>query len=185
MTQAKTLITHVALLRGINVGGKNRLSMKDLVEMFAAAGCLDVRTYIQSGNIIFRAPQAKADKVPVLISKSIADKFGHRIPVVMRTAAQLQDALHNNPFLLAGGSAELLHLLFLADKPDAERVAGLDSARSAPDAFVVREREIYLQLPNGAGSSKLTNAYFDSKLATISTGRNWRTVLKLHELMQG
>ncbi|MCU1318566.1 MAG: hypothetical protein JWP98_84, partial [Edaphobacter sp.] len=77
------------------------------------------------------------------------------------------------------------HVYFLAGMPTAGDVAGLDAGRSAPDAFAVIGREIYLQLPNGMGRTKLTNAYFDSKLKTVSTARNWRTVLKLVEMVGG
>jgi uncharacterized protein (DUF1697 family) len=178
------LATRVALLRGINVGGKNRLPMPDLVQMFVAAGCADVRDYIQSGNIIFRVSQAKADKLSGVISKRIAEAFGYRIPVVLRTAAELGDIVQNNPFLKAGASEAALFVMFLASLPEAANIAALDPDRSPPDRFLVRGREIYLHLLTGAADSKLTNAWFESKLATISTGRNWRTVLKLHQMMQ-
>lgn len=180
----RTLTTHVALLRGINLGSKNRLPMPDLVQMFVAAGCADVRNYIQSGNIVFRASPAKAEKLPGLIAKRIAEAFGFRVPVVLRTAGQLADIIQNNPFLKAGASEAMLHVMFLASMPEARSIAALDPDRSSPDAFLVRGREIYLHLPNGVADTKLTNAWFDSKLATISTGRNWRTVLKLQETMQ-
>jgi uncharacterized protein (DUF1697 family) len=179
------LATHVALLRGINVGSKNRLPMPDLVQMFVAAECADVRNYIQSGNIIFRASHTKAEKLSGLISKRIAEVFGYRIPVILRTAAQLGDIIENNPFLKAGASEAMLHVMFLADLPKASNIEALDPDRSPPDRFHVRDRDIYLHVPNGVADTKLTNAWFDSKLATISTGRNWRTVLKLHEMMQG
>ena len=172
----------MALLRGINVGGKNLLPMKDLARFFADAGCADVRTYIQSGNVLFLANPTKAEGLPGLIAKGIADRFGYRTPVVLRTVEELGETMRNNPFLNTGASESWLHVLFLASPPDAHRVAALDPLRSPPDACVVRGREIYLQCPNGAGKTKLTNAYFDSKLATISTGRNWRTVTRLFEL---
>ena len=143
-----------------------------------------MRTYIQSGNVLFTASRARAEKLPGLIASGIADRFGYRIPVLLRTAADLGETIGNNPFLQAGAPENWLHVLFLANQPDAGRVATLDPLRSPPDAYAVRGREIYLQCPNGAGSTKLTNAYFDSRLATISTGRNWRTVLKLLELAQ-
>jgi uncharacterized protein (DUF1697 family) len=179
------LATYAALLRGINVGGKNLLPMSDLVQMFVAAGCADVRNYIQSGNIIFRASQAKAEKLPVLIEKRITEAFGHRVPVIVRTTGQLGEVIRNNPFLKEGASEATLHVMFLATQPEARKIAALDPDRSPPDAFAVRGQEIYLNLPNGAARTKLTNAWFDSKLNTMSTGRNWRTVLKLHEMMQG
>ncbi len=176
--------TYVALLRGVNVGGKNKLPMKDLGEMFVAAGCRDVRTFIQSGNVLFCAAPALVKRLPGLIAERIAERFGYKTPVVLRSAVQLEAVLGNNPFLGADGVTEdSLHVMFLADTPGTEAVGGLDLNRSPPDRFVVRGGEIYLQLPNGAGKSKLTNAYFDSKLRTVSTGRNWRTVTKLRELM--
>jgi len=171
-------------MRGLNLGAHNRLPMTDLVQVFVEAGCGDVRTYIQSGNVIFKASQSKLEKLPGLIAKRILERFGYKIPVVLRTAEQLGETIQNNPFLKAGASEETLHVYFLAGVPDARNLTALDSARSAPDAFLVRGRDIYLQLPNGMARTKLSNAYFDSKLATISTARNWRTVLKLFELMQ-
>lgn len=177
-------VTHVALLRGINVGGKNKLPMKDLGEIFIEAGCSDVRTYIQSGNVILVASAGLAPRLPDLITAGIARRFGYRIPVVLRTADQLGDVLGHNPFLEAGAAEDELHVVFLADVPAPDRVDALDPGRSPPDAYVVRGREIYLRLPNGVAGTKLTNPYFDSKLATISTARNWRTVTKLFELSQ-
>ncbi len=177
--------TYVGLLRGINVGGKNKLPMKDLAEIFVEAGCGEVRTYIQSGNVIFRAAPAERPRLPGLITAEIARRSGYSIPVVLRTAGELAGVLRNNPFLNAGVSEAELHVLFLADLPARRCVLALDPDRSPPDAFAVSGREVYLRLPNGAARSKLTNAYFDSKLATTSTGRNWRTVTKVFELAQG
>ena len=158
------------------------LPMKDLTCLFEDAGCAGVRTYIQSGNVIFSGSQAKAEKLPGRIAKAIEDRFGYRTPVVLRRAEELGETIRNNPFLHAGAAENFLHVMFLASEPDPGAIAALDPDRSPPDAFVVRGREIYLLCPNGAGSTKLTNAWFDSRLSTISTGRNWRTVLKLYEL---
>ena len=158
--------------------------MKDLARLFEEAGCGAVRTYIQSGNVLFTLSQAKADKLSARITGSIADRFGCQIPVVLRTAEELGETIRHNPFLKAGAPENWLHVLFLAGQPDAARVAALDPLRSPGDSFAVRGREIYLQLPSGAGNTKLTNAWFDSRLATVSTGRNWRTVCKLFELAQ-
>ena len=176
---------HVALLRGINLGGRNRLSMKDLSFMFSDAGCASVATYIQSGNVVFQAPPAIARRIPDLIEKAISKTFGYQVPVVMRTGGELRKIVRGNPFLRAGAEEATLHVAFLATRPAAARVKVLDPDRSPPDAFAVRGREIYLHCPKGYGRSKLTNAYFDSKLATFSTVRNWRTVMTLLELAYG
>jgi uncharacterized protein (DUF1697 family) len=176
--------TYLALLRGINVGGKNKLPMKDLQAMFVAAGCEDVRTYIQSGNIIFDAAPPVVTTLPDGITARIAEHSGYRVPVIVRTAKEMDDIIRHNPFIAQRADENTLHVLFLADQPSAERVASLDADRSPPDEFIVRGKEIYLHLPNGAGRTKLTNAYFDTKLATVSTGRNWRTVTTLFAMMQ-
>lgn len=174
---------YLALLRGINVGGKNKLPMADLREIFAAAGCRDVRTYIQSGNVLFNADADAVAALPALIAARIAAHSGYRVPVVLRSAGELGDAIRNNPFPAAEAAPQTLHVLFLADRPDTVRVAALDPDRSPPDTFAVNGREVYLHLPNGAAETKLTNAYFDTTLGTTSTGRNWRTVTTLYEMM--
>jgi uncharacterized protein (DUF1697 family) len=104
---------------------------------------------------------------------------------VLRTSAEIDAVIRGNPFLKAGAGEEMLHVCFLADRLGKDLVAGLDAGRSAPDTFAVVGREIYMQLVNGVARTKLTNAYFDSKLKTVSTVRNWRTVLKLAELVKG
>ena len=175
--------TYVALLRGINVGGNNKLPMKDLAALVTACGGRDVRTYIQSGNVVFGAAARVDEKaLATKLSERIAADHGLAIPVVLRSAAELARAAERNPFLAAGKAIETLHVMFLADAPDKAAVTSLDPRRSPPDELAVVGREIYLHLPNGAGRSKLTNAYFDAKLKTVSTARNWRTLLALIEL---
>ncbi len=173
----------MALLRGINVGGKNKLPMKDLAGLFREAGCADVRTYIQSGNVLFSAATDPATKILPLIEKRIADRFGIRVPLVMRTAEEIERVTRTNPFL-RGEDTSALHVAFLASRPTQQQVDSLDPSRSPPDAFVVQGREIYLHCPNGIARTKLTNAWFDSRLATTSTLRNWKTVLALLELVR-
>ena len=177
------LDTYIALLRGINVGGKNKLPMQALIGICAEAGCIAVQTYIQSGNVIFQAHSESAEEISLKIAALMTERFGYRAPVVLRTAKQLEEAIRGNPFLEQNLPPETLHVMFLADLPSAEQVASLDPARSAPDAFAVRGSEIYLHLPNGVKDTKLTNAYFDAKLATVSTSRNWKTVTTLLQLL--
>jgi uncharacterized protein (DUF1697 family) len=172
------------LLRGVNVGGKNRLPMADLAAMFTEAGCKEVRTYIQSGNVVFSSSPETAKGVPGLISQSITERFGFQVPVVLRTSDEVRRVAADNPFLRAGAKVDTLHVVFLAGKPERRRVDALDAKRSPSDSFVVRGREIFLCLPNGVAGSKLSNSYFDSTLATTSTVRNWRTVGKLIEMTQ-
>ena len=175
----------VALLRGINVGGKNRLRMKELIALFVDAGCDDVRTYIQSGNVVFRTGPAVGEEISSIISASILSRFGYRVPVITRTAREFQEIVRANPFVKAGAEADKLHVIFLAELPDGAQVEALDPDRSPGDEFAVQGREIYLHCPNGVARSKLTNSYFDSRLSTTSTTRNWRTVQRLFELATG
>jgi uncharacterized protein (DUF1697 family) len=176
--------TFVALLRGVNVGGKNKLPMKDLAAICTDAECRDVATFIQSGNVIFDASSKLATQLPGRIAGRIDERFGYRTPVILRTTEQLAAVVANNPFLQRGVAEALLHVLFLPAPAAPDRVDALDPNRSVPDAFAAFGSEVYLMLPNGAGRTKLTNDYFDARLATMSTGRNWRTVTKLLELMR-
>jgi uncharacterized protein (DUF1697 family) len=177
--------SYLALLRGINVGGKNKIRMTELSAMFVEAGGKNVRTFIQSGNVIFDSNDRISAKVPLRVAEQITKSFGYNTPVVLRSRVELEDAISNNPFLKAGAPEDSLFHVILADLPATSKIEALDPNRSPGDEYIVRGREIYLRLPNGVADSKLTNAYFDSKLATTSTGRNWRTVTKLLELMKG
>jgi uncharacterized protein (DUF1697 family) len=175
---------YVALLRGINVGGNNKLPMTDLRAMFVAAGCEGVQTYIQSGNVIFSAAPDLAASIASTVSAAIAEKFGYRTPILLRTAAQLREVLAHNPFLQDGAGEEMLHVMFLADEATPEQIGALDPKRSETGRFAARGQDIYLFLPRGVAETKLNNAFFDTKLRTVSTGRNWRTVTRLLALAE-
>ncbi len=180
--RSSPIATHVALLRSVNVGGNNKLPMADLAQILAQLGCSGVRTYIQSGNAVFEAEQALADEIPALLPKRIAKRFGFEPPVVVRSAKQMEAIAASSPFPVPGEGRDSLHVLFLSTRPTKVQIAALDPARSPGDRFAVQGSEIYLYLTNSAADTKLTNAYFDSKLKTMGTGRNWRTVLKLVEM---
>jgi uncharacterized protein (DUF1697 family) len=174
--------TYVALLRGINVGGKNLLPMKALADMFRDEGATDVSTFIASGNVIFDAAPKLAAGLAPRIERRIAADFDLRVPVVLRSAAELATAVAKNPFVARGADENQLFVMFLADAPAAQATRALDPKRSPPDEFALVGRDLYLRLPNGAARTKLTNAYFDKALATVGTARNWRTTRKLLEL---
>lgn len=161
------------------------IAMASLAELFEQANCQSVETYIQSGNVVFTADSKTAGKVPAAICNAIKSQLGFQTTVVIRSQAELQRVVNSQPFSKSEILPECLHVVFLADLPDGERSAMLDLQRSPPDQFEILGKEIYLYLPNGMGKTKLTNAYFDSKLKTVSTARNWRTVQKLLELMRG
>ncbi len=173
---------YVALLRGVNVGGRNKLPMADLRDIFTAAGCSAVRTYIQSGNVVFDAKQDLAKRVPEIVAESIRRRFGYETVVVVRSREELRQIVASNSFDTAG-DPRFLQVAFLENTPGAEAVSRLDPQRSPPDAFAVRGRNVHLHYPNGVARSKLTNEYLAAQLQTASTMRNWRTVLTLLEMV--
>ena len=174
----------VALLRGINLLGRNKVPMKELATLCEKAGCCEVRTYIASGNVVFAAPSRGCDGLAEKISTAIEKQMGHRPVVVLRSMKEMTAIVRENPFLKAGADGDLLHVMFLSEKPTAEAVKTLDPNRSPGDEFIVRGKDIYLKLPKGVAESKLNNQFFDSRLKTVSTGRNWRTVTTLLEMMK-
>lgn len=174
--------TYVALLRGINVGGKNKLPMKDLTAIFGDAGARDVRTYIQSGNVVFTASPGSIDALADSVTREIEARLGLTIPVVIRSHAELEAALEANPYLDRAANPKALHVMFLKDHPAPSAVAALDPNRSPPDELTVVNREVFLHCPNGIGRSKLTNTWMDRALATVSTARSWNTVNALVDM---
>ena len=118
--------------------------MKGLAKLFVAAGCAEVRTYIQSGNVVFRASDAAAARIGAAVTAAIEKRFGLAVPVVVRSAAELREVVRNNPFIGKGDDGALF-VSFLADRPDRGKVASLDPKRSPPDQFLVRGGEVYLK----------------------------------------
>jgi uncharacterized protein (DUF1697 family) len=177
--------THVALLRGINVGGRNRIPMVRLVDIFESAGYTRVRTYIQSGNVVFDAPSGAILQIPTHVSALIKQQLALDVPTVARTASEFEQIVMANPFLSAHNpDLSALHVGFLANRPSAGQVAAIDVHRSPPDECVSCDRELYLRCPNGLARTKFTSAYLDRTLGTTTTIRNWRTTLAVLDLVR-
>ena len=169
----------VAFLRGINVGGHHRVQMADLRALFVELGYPSVSTLLQSGNVLFRADGADLAPIGVELERGFEARFGFAAPFVMRTVVEMTEVAARNPFPESVRDPAKLHVLFLADAPGPEIVAGLDPAQSPPDEFVVDGRHVYVHYPAGAGRSKLR-----LDLGTVATARNWNTVTKVLELMR-
>lgn len=133
-------MTHLALLRGINVSGKNMIRMPVLSEIFSGLGCRDVSTYIQSGNVLFNASKTVAAKLESQIETAIQDQLGLSVPVIVRSRAEFSEAVAANPFPEAVSSPKRLNLMFLKLQPEAAALASLDPDRSAPDRYQVLGR---------------------------------------------
>jgi uncharacterized protein (DUF1697 family) len=173
---------HIALLRGINVGGRHRLPMKELIELFEAAGCGAVTTHIQSGNVMFEGSAACARAASSRVAKGIEAAFGFSSPVIVRSLPAFRKAVGAHPFDGPGVEPSKLMVGFLDRRPDPGSARGLEPERFLPDRVELRGSEVYLHYPNGAARSKLTNAWLDRTLGVVSTVRNWNTVTKLVEL---
>jgi uncharacterized protein (DUF1697 family) len=172
------LTAYAALLRGINVGGNNKVQMSELRGLFEKLGHSDVVTYIQSGNVVFRATRADAGP----IERRITEVFGLEVTVILRAAAELAAVAAGNPFLVEGAEPKQLYVVFLDREPTAEAVARLEPDRSPGDRFSLSGTDLYLDLATGAGRTKLSLDYLERRLGVKGTARNWNTVLKLAEL---
>lgn len=167
---------HVCLLRGINVGGKNKVPMQALREAFSGSGFTDVATYIQSGNVVFRSDLDE----PAIVARceeAIRERFKLSIGVVVRTESEVRKLVGRPPF--PGADAARVMVYFCSAHP----AASLDPARSPKDAVVSDGRHVIVHCPDGLASTKYTQDYVDRTLATRATGRNWRTVLELARMM--
>jgi len=181
----------VALLRGINVGGHHKIAMADLRQVFTRLGFGDVASYIQSGNVVFTSPLRSVAELAAEIEDEILKSFGFGVPVALRSAEQLAVVASANPFVERGADMAAMSVGFLAGVPEPDRVRGLladplaDPAATGGDEFSLSGAEVYLHHPNGYGRTKLTNNFFDRRLRTMMTVRNWRTVLTLLEMTGG
>jgi uncharacterized protein (DUF1697 family) len=172
--------TVVALLRGVNVGGHNTLPMAQLRSIAADAGFCDVRTYIQSGNLV-ATTTLDASAAGDLLAEAILTATGLSLSVIVRTAEQWSDIIAANPFPDAVDPGRELHVVFLP-APATEVVRAFDASTFAPEAFAVTGAEVYLHLPDGMGRSKLAVAVTRVPEIAAGTARNWNTVLQLASL---
>jgi uncharacterized protein (DUF1697 family) len=173
----------LALLRGVNVAGRSMLSMAELKSQLDASGLPDVRTHLNSGNLLLLPGLTEPAELARLIQQVIRDRFDLEIGVIIRTREELEDVVARNPLLEPGVTGTQLHGIFLAETPDERQVADLDHNRSLPDRFVVSGKEIYVHYPRGSGRSKLNLDYFERTLGVIGTARNWNTVTRLLEML--
>ena len=165
----------IALLRGVNVGGHRKVPMADLRSWLLAAGLGDVRTYIQSGNVVLE--HAPRIDVAALVHDVIEDRGGFDVPVIVRSAAQWSKVIAANPYRDAAPTE--LHVSFLAGAPDDASVAAATKEDWAPEEFAVVGRDVYLHLPQGMGRSVMVPRL---KVIAGATTRNWNTVLALRDL---
>ena len=175
------MTVYVALLRGINVGGNCLVKMETLRTLCGTLKLRDAKTYVQSGNVVFRAADSDPVKLGRRLEDAIEKTFGHRPPVMIRTAAELRDVAARSPFAgrdeIEGGK---LIVTFLPGEPEAESREKVMALRTPPEELVLAGREMFLYCPNGMSKAKLNLAKVDRILR--GTARNWNTVSKLIEM---
>jgi uncharacterized protein (DUF1697 family) len=170
------------MLRGINVGGRNKVAMADLRALFVELGHDPVVTYVQSGNVVFGTPSRRPAELAQAIEDAIAGELGLEVTVLLRSRAELVKVASGNPFLAAGADPTKLHVTFLGAAPDRARAGAVEAPPGSPDDFRVAGREVYLHCPAGYGRTKLDNTFWERRLGVRATTRNWTTVTKLLEL---
>lgn len=167
----------ISLLRGINVTGHNRIKMKDLRELYEALDLEKVRTYLQSGNVVFNYEEPDKSALADTIEKGIKQTSGLEVKVLLRTAEELETIVNNNPFVRENNiESERLYITFLSSSPDSARLQTLPENKDKNDRFIISDEEIYLYCPDGYGKTKFSNDFFERKLKITATTRNWKTV---------
>jgi uncharacterized protein (DUF1697 family) len=182
--------TYISLLRGINVSRQNQIRMPELVRLYEGLHFFNVKSYIQSGNVVFDCPEMDPAKISRSIEAEIAIAFGTNVRVILRDKDRFKQIIDCNPFVNQRNEAPgKLHVTFLSDSPTESVLSTLphpeDPKRPGSgndDEFMVYGQEIYLFCRNGYGRTKFSNTFFERKLSVAATTRNWKTVTALYEI---
>ena len=175
----------ISMLRGVNVGGHNKIKMEALRALYESLKLRDAQTYVQSGNVIFRTDERDMLRLAKRIEDGIQRKFGFRPDVVLRTAAEMRDVIARNPFAKRRGiEPSKLLASFLASDPGEEAREKVRQMKCDPEELRIEGREVYIYFPNGMGRSKLQWAGLGKMLGTQGTGRNWNSVTKMTEMAE-
>ena len=175
--------TFISMLRGVNVSGQKKIKMEELKALYESLNLKNVKTYIQSGNVIFECSHSNITELTNKIEKIIKQTFGFSVTVIIRTKNEFKHLIGNNPFY--GERKEditKLHVTFLADIPSHSSLSIMNELEDKSDQVAIAGKNIYLFCPNGYARAKLTNNYFEKKLNVSATTRNWKTVNKLYDL---
>ena len=170
----------ISILRGINVSGQKKILMKDLKALYEELNFKNVRTYVQSGNVIFDYDKIKTTILPQQIEEKILEKYGFHVSLIVRTVEEMEHILNNNPFLKKNkDEINRFYVTFLSEAPKQEYVAKTNELNFTPDKFIISGKEVYLLIPVSYGNTKLSNNFFENKLKVTATTRNWKTVNEL------
>ena len=171
------------MLRGINVGGQKKIRMSDLASLYESLGLAHVKTYVQSGNVVFQSTKSDAAALTNLLEARIKQSWGYSVSVFIRDTNDFQRVIANNPFLnKRREDPARLGVTFLYCLPSEEKWSGLGTPKDKADEFSFDGQEIYLFCPNGFARTKFSNTFFEKKLSVAATSRNWNTVIALHRI---
>lgn len=175
----------IAMLRGVNVGGHNKIKMEDLRGLCKSLRLRDACTYVQSGNLIFKTDERDLDLLAKRLQHAIERKFGFRPDIVLRTSAEMREVIARNPFAKRRGvEPNRLLVTFLIREPAAEAREKASRLETAPEELRMDRREIYIYYPNGMARPKVSWATIERILKTSGTGRNWNSVTKMLEMAE-
>jgi len=183
-SKVKGMTTYISILRGINVGGQKKILMSDLKALYEGLGFKEVITYIQSGNVIFNVVDSISDgQAAEMIKQALYQKIRFEVPVLVRTSLEMQTTQRINPFIENKSlDIDKMHVTFLGELPNEENLKHIKKYDYTPDLFHITGKDVFLYCPNGYGTTKLSNSFFESKLKVSATTRNWRTVNTLVEI---
>lgn len=179
------MFRYIILLRGINVGTGRKVPMTDLKRLCENMGLQNVQTYIQSGNVVFELPQPETlSEFEVRLQQAFTETFGFDIPTLVRTSEEWAESIAQNPFLKEENvDFDRLHLTCLRELPSPELAEKIKTFQYLPDRYEIVGRDVFIFCAAGYGTSKLVNSFFESKLKVQATTRNWKTVMKLNEMI--
>ena len=175
--------TYISFLRGINVSGQKSIKMIDLQTLYEGVGLMNVKTYIQSGNVIFQSEIVSNKAIEEDIEKQINQKYKFSVPVIIRSLSEMTEIIESKPFAnVENIDMKKIYISFLSEKPDSESVESITKLSYLPEILYNLNKEIYLYCPSGYGNTKLSNNFLENKLKVKATTRNWNTTNKLIEI---
>ena len=177
--------TYISILRGINVSGQKLIKMDALRKLYEKLEFHNIRTYVQSGNVIFAGKDAEINKVELEISHQIKKEFGFAVPVIVLTINTLERIIENNHFLKdSNKDVAFLHVTFLSSKPNQGDIKEIEDKKQDEEEIIFSDNAVYLYCPNGYGRTKLTNNFLENKLRVGATTGNWKTTNELLKIAQ-
>ena len=178
--------TYIALLRGINVSGQKKIKMADLKSLFESLDFKNVKTYIQSGNVIFDMDEMPTEHLEQAIEYRLQKTYGFDVTTIVTNPTDLQHIVHNSPYINdASVDVNRLFVCFLKTAPEPDAMDKLNNITLEEEYFHVFDNVVYIHVPHGIGRAKLNNNFIENKLKVVATTRNWKTINKLIELSKG